>query len=104
MRSAASLCCCLAGQAQNDLGVADRKPAFAHAGLDRRRQLEQAQRVGHHGAALADLGRHFFLRELKLLDELRVALRLFDRVEVLALEILDQRQFEHGAVIGLAAG
>ena len=36
----------------------------------------------------------------QLLDELRVALSFFNRIQVLALQVLDQRQFEHRAVIG----
>ena len=91
-----------AGQAENDLGVADREPAVAEVALDSGRQFEQAQGIGHHGAALADLGGDFLLRELELLDELRVALGFLDRVEVLALQIFDERQFEHRAVVGLA--
>ena len=66
------------------------------------RQFQQAQRVGHHGAALADFGGDFLLRELKLLGQLRVAVRFFDGVEIFALEIFDERQFEHRAVVGLA--
>ena len=75
--------------------------AFADAGLEGGRQLEEAQSVGHRGAALADFRRHILLLELKLLDELRVAVRLFNSVQVLALQVLDQSQFQHGPVVGL---
>ena len=82
--------------------MADRKPAFAEVALNVGGQFQQAQSVGHHGAALADFGRDFLLRELELLDELGVTLGFFDGIEVLALEVLDERQFQHGAVVGLA--
>ena len=65
-------------------------------------ELEQSQRVGDDSAALADFGGGGLLRELELLDELRVAEGFLDGVEVLALEVFDEREFHHRAVIGLA--
>ena len=100
-RSAASFWSFSLGQSENDLGVADRKPAVADEILDGQRQFQQAQGIGHHGAALADLAGDFLLRELELLGELRVAVGFLDGVEIFALEIFDERQFEHRAVVGL---
>ena len=57
--------------------------AVGHERLDRRRQLEQAQRVGHRRAALADPRRHLVLGEAEVLDQLLVGRRLLERVEVL---------------------
>jgi hypothetical protein len=49
------------------------------------RQFEQTQRIGNRRPALANLGRDVLLRELELLGQLRVAMRLFDGVQVFAL-------------------
>ena len=101
MRSAASFWCFSLARPRITLAwPTDRRPSRMLAWIGGR-QLEQAQRVGHDRAALAHFGRHFLLLELELLDELRVALGLFNRVKVLPLQVLDQRQFEHGAVVGL---
>jgi len=70
--------------------------------LKGRRQFQQPQRIGDHGAAFADLAGNLLLGELELFGELRVAVRLLNGIEVFALQIFDEGQFEHGAVIGLA--
>ena len=101
-RSAARRCCFSSVKTENDFGVTDREASFAEESLNVRRQFQEPQRVGDDGAALADLGGDEFLRELKLADELRVAERFFDGVEVFALEVFDERHLEHGAVVGLA--
>ena len=82
--------------------MADRQPAVADEILDRQRQFQQPQRVGHDGAAFADLAGDFLLGELELFGQLRVAVGFLDGVEIFALEIFDERQFQHRAVIGLA--
>ena len=64
--------------------------------------VQQPRRVRHRRAALADLQRNFLLRQLKLFRQLRVAVRLFNRVEVLALQVLNEGQFEHGSVVSLS--
>jgi len=66
----------------------------------RPRQSQQPRRVCHGRAAFTDLERDLFLRELKLFRELRVTLRFFQRIQVLALEIFDEREFQHRAVVG----
>ena len=76
----------LTGQSENDFGMADRQPAVANETLNGERQFQQAQRIGHHGAALADLAGDFLLRELELLGELRVAVGFLDGVEIFALQ------------------
>ena len=82
--------------------MTDRQAAFADVALHGQRQFQQPRRIGHRRAALADLERDFLLRELKLLRELRIAERLFDGVQILTLQIFDERQFQHRAVVGLA--
>ena len=101
-RSAASRCCDWIGEPENDFGVTDRQPAIADEILHLARQLEQAQRIGDHRTAFADLGGDQFLRELKLADELRVTERFLNGVEILALQVFDQRHLQHRAIIRLA--
>jgi hypothetical protein len=80
---------------QNDLGVADRKATVTDEILKGRNgKFQQPQRVGHHDAAFADLGGNLLLSELKLFGELRVAVRFLDGIEIFALEIFDEREFE----------
>ena len=63
-------------------------------GLHRLRQLEQAERVGDMRPALADHLAELALAVAVLVDELLVADRLLERVEVRALDVLDDREFE----------
>jgi hypothetical protein len=65
----------------------------------RRRQLEQTQRIGHGGAVLADALGQVLLREAVLVEQSLVRLRFLDWIQVLALQVLDERQCE-----GLARG
>src|SRR5579875_1584012 len=64
---------------------------FAHL----RRKLQEAQRVCDSRAILADLFRNHLLRHAELLDQSLIGQRLFDRIEVGALNILDEGQLEH---------
>ena len=70
--------------------------------LDVGMELENAQQVRDRGSIFADLHRSFFLGEVEILDELAVAERFFDRIEVLALEIFDEGEFENFAIIRFA--
>ena len=70
--------------------------------LDRVGEREQSQRVGDRGAALAEPSRELFLREPVLVDEMLKAGGLFERIEVLALQILDDRKLEGLAVVARA--
>ena len=70
--------------------------------LNRCREFKKADGVRDGDAAFADFRGGLFLGELKLVDELRVTEGFFERIEVLALEILDQGEFQHRAVIGFA--
>ena len=65
-------------------------------------QPQQPQRVRDMAAALADDLRKVLLRIGKLLDQLAVALRLFQRIEVDALHVLDDRELERFLVVDLA--
>ena len=64
------------------------------------RQAQQAERVGDGGAGLADAGGDLLLGQAELLLQGGVGLGLFQRVQVAALEVLDQGQLEQLAVVG----
>ena len=53
-------------------------------------------------AGFADRGAQILLREPELLDQALVAFRFFDGVEVLTLQVLNQRR-RHGIAIGQVA-
>ena len=58
--------------------------------LDRRGQLKQAQGVGDGHPAAADPGRQLLVGQAEILDQLLVGTGLLERVEVLAMKVLDQ--------------
>lgn len=60
-------------------------------GLDLFRQADQAQQVGNGRARLADRFRDLLLGQLELLLQALQGSGFLDRVEVLALDVLDQR-------------
>ncbi len=66
------------------------------------RHVVQRQRLGDRRPRLPELPRHVLVRVAALLRELLQRLRLFERRQVLALEVLDQRQLHHLDVVGLA--
>ena len=66
------------------------------------RELEQAQRVGDGRAGAPDAGRDVVLAEPELVDQLAVGVGRLDRVEVLALQVLDERELELVAIDELA--
>jgi hypothetical protein len=68
--------------------------AGAHHDLDLRRKVEQSQHVSHVAARFGDDPPKRLLGVAIFLDQPLVGLRLLDRVEVLALDILDQRNLK----------
>jgi hypothetical protein len=70
--------------------------------LHRRGQVEQAQQIARRAARAAHRLRRLFVRELELGDQALQALRLLQRVQVLALQVLDQRHHRGGLVGHLA--
>ena len=60
-------------------------------------QLQQPDVVGDRRAVLADGVGDLLLRQVELVGEPPVGERLFDRVEVLALDVLDERDREQPA-------
>ena len=82
------------------IGRGGNGPRMAHADIASHqrlaheiRKIEQSQQVGDMAARLVDDLADVFLGVAVALDQLAIALGLLDRVEVLALDILDQREF-----------
>ena len=63
---------------------------------------EQAQQVGHAAARAADGGCRGLVRHAELVDQALDALCFLDRVEVLALDVLDQRHGQRELVAHVA--
>ena len=82
--------------------VAGRQPPLLHERLHALRQLQQAQRIGDVARGLADDVGQLLLAVAEAVDELAVARRLLDGVEVGALHVLDDGELEHLAVGELA--
>jgi len=57
-------------------------------------EFEKPQRVGDGGSGSSDARGQGLLREPELVHQLPIGARGFERVEVFALEVLDQRQLE----------
>ena len=70
--------------------------------LDRRGEVEQAKRVGDGRAGPPDARGDLLVGEPEFVDQPAEAVRRLDRVEVLALEVLDERELELVAVGELA--
>ena len=69
--------------------------ALLHQSLHGDRQLQQPQRVGDMAAALADDLGELLLAVVEALDQLAIAGRLLDGVEIRALHVLDDRKLEN---------
>src|SRR5579884_118053 len=63
-------------------------------------QSQQSQRVGDRWTRFAQALRDLLLRKIVRFDQLRHAGRFFERVEILALQILDDRNFETFEIAG----
>jgi hypothetical protein len=85
-------------QHQQRAGVAHLQVAGHQHLLHRRGQVEQAQQVAGGAARAAHGLRGLLVREPELVHQALQALRLFQRVEVLALDVLDQRHHRGGLV------
>ena len=80
------------------LGVAGRELLAGEQRLHRRGEVEQAHGVGDGGAVFADALGDVFLAQVELAGEAHEGLRFLDRVEVLALQVLDERHLQDIAV------
>ncbi len=80
------------------MGKPEQRARVAHVELaaleeraDRTRQLEQPQQIRDRCSRAADRPRCVLVREPELFDEPVQRARLLDRIQVLALDVLDQR-------------
>ena len=73
-----------------------------HRALDPGGKIEQTERVGHGRARPADARREGVLCEAEFVDQLAVRVGRLDRVEVLSLQVLDERELELVAIRQLA--
>jgi hypothetical protein len=87
----------------------EQRPAMAHFDLaveeerlHRFREVEQPQQVGRRGARAADRVGGLLVGQLELVDQAMHALRFLQRIEVFALDVLDQRHRERRLVGDLA--
>ncbi len=89
-------------QGEQCAGVALRDVAFLHHLLHVGRQLQQADQVGDGRAIDLDAAGQLFLRALILINVSLERLGFFDRVEVFALDVFDDGQLGHLAVVDVA--
>jgi hypothetical protein len=68
--------------------------AFPHIGAGSVRQLQQAERIRDVHAALADAAGQAFLRPAEPAHQRLIGFRLFDRVQVCALNVLDDADLQ----------
>ena len=83
-------------------GVPFAQPAVGDRGLDPLVELQEAERVGDRRPGSTDLPGDVLLGQPELLVELPEGVRFLDRVEVLALDVLDECELELLAIGELA--
>src|SRR5918996_3383399 len=74
--------------------MAHRQPPVAQVVLDGRGESQQAKRIGDRAPVLADPLPQLLLRPSEVAEELAIALRRLDRVQVLTEEVLDEGQLQ----------
>ncbi len=72
--------------------------ALVEQALDLGRKLEQPQQVRHRRARAADRVGGLLVRQVEFVDQPRQRLRFFERREILALDVLDQRHRDDGLI------
>ena len=89
------------GQAQQRLGVAGAEAALLHQGQDLGLEGQDAQQVGHAAALLAQHLGQLLLGRAVGIHQAAVGLGLLDGAQVLALDVLQQRDLQR---LGLGVG
>jgi len=89
------------GQRQQGAGVAFADSAIDKRLLNRVGQFEQAQGVGDRHAAFANPLGNLLVRQAKLVRELAVGMGFFQCVQISALDVFDQGQFQFLLVASL---
>ena len=79
-----------------------REDSCRHSALDRNRQLQQANHIGDDRSGSAESIRQFLVGDTELLQQLLVGRRLFERIQLDAVDVLQQRVAQHGVVGGIA--
>ena len=79
---------------EEDFGVSDGEEILGEPGLELFVEVEEADGVGDGGATFADFEGDIFLAEMEFLGEASEGFGFFDGVEVFALEIFDEGEFE----------
>lgn len=85
--------------AQQGTGMAHAEFSRDEPAMDAQRQVPQPHQIGDMAPRLPDDPPQLFLAMAIILDQAAIGLALFPRVQLLALDILDQRNLERGAVI-----
>ena len=70
------------------------EPTVGDRGLDPGRQLEQSEGVGHGRAGSTDPRRDLVLAQPEVVDQLAIGVGGLERIEILALEVLDEGELE----------
>jgi hypothetical protein len=91
------------------VGQRDERTRVPHAERARReivahfrRQFQETHVVRDGRAIFADAFRDRFLRQMEFVGQAAIRLRFFDGIQILALNVFDQRDFEHLVVRDLA--
>ena len=87
--------------AEQGAGVPGREHAGGHPPLHGRGELEQPQRVADLRPAAADPGGQLLVRAAEVVEQLLVGGRLLERVQLGAVQVLQQRVAEQVVVAGL---
>mmetsp|Transcript_29366 Transcript_29366/g.57287 ORF Transcript_29366/g.57287 Transcript_29366/m.57287 type:complete len:204 (-) Transcript_29366:7382-7993(-) len=82
--------------------MARRQLAFTQHDLHIIRQIEQTQEIGDVAPTFAERFRNFFLRVAKLLHQLTIPHRLFNRIQIRTLDVLNNRYFKNFGVVVVA--
>ena len=81
-------------QRQQRARVSDGQPLRGQLRADLLWQAEEPQQVGHRAAVFPDRGGDLLLGQPELVGEPLIAEALFHGIEVLALDVLDERELE----------
>ncbi len=68
---------------------------FFNESLDFTREAKKSQGVCNGCSISADASSDFFLRQSQSFYKLLICLRFLDRIEILTMNVLDEREFEH---------
>ena len=85
-------------EGKQDFGMADGNPPLFEERLRTRVQVEKPHRVCNRRAALADALGDLILGETEIAMEPFVRAGLLDWIQILALEVLDERELKHLAI------